>query len=62
VVKKKRTFPVFFIEFEVFKNFPLELERLELARDYYLLSCTTGLRWSNVYRLNKNKIKNGSKK
>jgi site-specific recombinase XerD len=47
-------------EFEKFKNTPLKLEKLELARDYYLLSCASGLRWSDVSRLNKDKIKNGS--
>jgi integrase len=47
-------------EFEKFKNIPLKLEKLELARDYYLLSCASGLRWSDVCRLNKDKIKNGS--
>ncbi|MCK9421824.1 MAG: tyrosine-type recombinase/integrase [Bacteroidales bacterium] len=45
-------------EFEQFKNFPLMLEKLEIARDYYLLSCSSGLRWSDVSRLNKTKIKN----
>lgn len=44
-------------EFEQFKNFPLKLEKLELAREYYLVSCATGLRWSDVSRINKNKIK-----
>jgi len=48
------------VEFEKFKNHPLKIEKLELARDYYLLSCASGLRWSDVSRLNKNKIKKGS--
>ncbi len=47
-------------EFVKFKNHPLKLEKLELARDYYLLSCASGLRWSDVCRLTKDKIKNGS--
>lgn len=47
-------------EFEQFKNLPLKLERLEIARDYYLLSCATGLRWSDVSRINKTKVKNGN--
>jgi len=46
-------------EFSQFKKLPLKLEKLELVRDYYLLSCSTGLRWSDVSRLNKTKIKNG---
>jgi hypothetical protein len=47
-------------EFVQFKNLPLKLERLEIARDYYLLSCASGLRWSDVSRINKDKVKNGS--
>lgn len=47
-------------EFEQFKNLPLKIEKLELARDYYMLSCATGLRWSDVCRLNKSKVKNGN--
>jgi hypothetical protein len=47
-------------EFEKFKNFSLKLEKLEIARDFYLLSCATGLRWSDVSRINKTKVKNGN--
>lgn len=47
-------------EFEKFKNLPLKLEKLEIVRDHYLLSCASGLRWSDVSRLTKNKIKNGN--
>ncbi len=46
-------------EFELIKNFQLKLDKLELVRDFYLLSCSTGLRWSDVSRLTPNKIKNG---
>jgi len=46
-------------EFKKFINVPLKLPELELVRDYYILSCSCGLRWSDVSRLNKSKIKNG---
>ena len=47
-------------EFNKFINIPLNLPNIEIVRDYYLLSCTTGLRWSDVSRLTKSNIKNGN--
>ena len=46
-----------FREFNQFMKEPIKLPKLEIARDYYLLASATGLRWSDVSRLNRNKVK-----
>lgn len=46
-------------EFKQFINIPLNLPELEIVRDYYILSCSCGLRWSDVSRLNRSKVNMG---